>query len=190
MTYMNMQLTIVRTALLLVAAPLVIQAIFVGMLIQTQAEVESAQAWAVHTKDVIARVEEIYRRLLEGYAGIRILVVSDNPAISQPFRDALEGMPRQIRELNVAGRRQQAAADADRQDRRASAAAFQDWLGRRRATGAVGRAWQGVRRLDEGRTASGRGADDDRPVLANESRARRRAHGAAASRRRPGKCGR
>ena len=47
---------------------------------------DNAQQWAVHTKEVIARVEEIYRRLLEGYAGIRILVVSDNPSLGRPFR--------------------------------------------------------------------------------------------------------
>ena len=96
-----MHLSIYRTALLLIAAPLLIQAIFVGMLIQTQAEGESARRWAVHTKEVIAHVEEVYRRLLEGYAGIRMLVVSANPAASQPFRVALEGLPRQISELSA-----------------------------------------------------------------------------------------
>ncbi len=59
------------------------------------------QRWAVHTKEVIARVEEIYRRLLEGYTGIRILAVSDNPSISRPFRESLKKMPAQMEELKA-----------------------------------------------------------------------------------------
>ncbi len=98
---MNNRLSIVKKGLLLIATPLTIQAIFIGMLIQAQVEGANAQEWAVHTKEVIARVEEIYRLLLEGYAGIRILAVSDNPSIGQPFRAALQRIPERIEELRV-----------------------------------------------------------------------------------------
>jgi signal transduction histidine kinase len=98
---MYTRLTIFNQGLLLIAAPLVIQAVYIGMLIQTQAEAANAQRWAVHTKEVIAKVEEIYRELLEVYARIRISVVVDNPAVSQPIRHALEPMPKQIDELRA-----------------------------------------------------------------------------------------
>jgi signal transduction histidine kinase len=96
---MNSQLTIVNKGLLLVALPLVVQAIFIGILLHTHVELNRAQEWAVHTKEVIARVEEIYRRLLEGYTGIRILAVSNQPAIGRPFREALDKMPTHLEEL-------------------------------------------------------------------------------------------
>ena len=41
----------------------------------------------------MAKIEDIYRRLLEGYAAIRILVVSDDPALSRPFRHAVDVIP-------------------------------------------------------------------------------------------------
>ena len=67
------------------------------MLLQTQVQVDEAQQWAVHTKEVIARVEEIYRRLLESYTGIRILAVPDNLPFGRPF--VTQKVPEQIEEL-------------------------------------------------------------------------------------------
>ncbi len=87
--------------LLLIAVPLLIQAIFLVLLVQTQVEAGMAQKWAVHTKDVMARVEEIYRTLLEGYAAVRILVVSDDPALGRPFRPAIDAIPYKIADLKV-----------------------------------------------------------------------------------------
>ena len=90
---MKFNFTIVKKGLLLVAVPLVIQAVFIGMLLKTQVDLAKAQRWAVHTKEVIATVEEIYRRLLEGYTGIRIQAVSNNPMISGPFGQAMQDLP-------------------------------------------------------------------------------------------------
>ena len=98
--------TIFKKGLLLVAIPLVAQAVFIGVLIQTQAEAAAAQRWAVHTKEVIAKVEETYRRLLEGYAGIRNLIVSGNPAVSRSFAAALERYPGRSTRSEGAGRGQ------------------------------------------------------------------------------------
>src|ERR1700733_970372 len=81
---MYTRLTILNKGLLLIAIPLLLQTVFVVLLVQTQLEAVRAQQWAVHTKEVMARVEDIYRRLLEGYASIRILVVSDDPALRRP----------------------------------------------------------------------------------------------------------
>ncbi len=124
---MTKRFSIVNKGLLLIATPLTIQAIFIGMLIQAQVERASAQEWAIHSKEVIARVEEIYRRLLEGYAGIRILAVSENPSIGRPFRAPMQRMPEQIKELRAL------ISDNDRQQPRIDqiarqSATYRDWL--------------------------------------------------------------
>jgi signal transduction histidine kinase len=166
---MNKRFSIVNKGLLLVATPLTILAIFIGMLIQAQVEGANAQEWAVHTKEVIARVDEIYRRLLEGYAGIRILVVSDNPAIGWPVRAAPPAMPDPIEELKFL------ISDNDKQKPRIDMIAsqsrtFRDWLAseeRLLQSGERGKALDG---LDEGARLLGvvRTTVDD--VLAMEDR--------------------
>ena len=166
---MNKRLTIIKKALLLIAVPLTIQAIFIGMLIQTQADLASAQGWAVHTKEVIARVEEVYRRLLEGYSGIRILAVSDNPSIGGPFRASLERMPQQIDELKFL------ISDNDSQKPRINRIArqsenFRDWLvneERLLQSGERGKALDG---LEEGARLLGMVRTTTDEVLAEEER--------------------
>ena len=116
---MNNRFTIIKQGLLLIATPLVIQAIFIGMVVRAQTEGASARKWAVHTKEVIARVEAIYRRLLEGYAGIRILAVSNNPSVGQPFHQAMGETPEQIGELRAL------MSDNDRQQPRVDLIATQ-----------------------------------------------------------------
>ena len=98
---MDTRLTIFKKGLLLIVSPLVIQAVFIGMLIQAQAEGARTQRWAVHTKEVMARVEEIYRSLLESYIGARNLHVYASPGMSQPPRHALEQIPWKIEELKA-----------------------------------------------------------------------------------------
>ena len=98
---MRTRLTILNKGLLLIAIPLLIQVVFVVLLIQTQRTAASAQEWAVHTKEVMAKIEDIYRRLLEGFAAIRILVVSDDPALSRPFLRAIDVIPNQVADLRM-----------------------------------------------------------------------------------------
>ena len=158
---MNSQFTIVNKGLLLVALPLVVQAVFIGMLLHAQVELNNAQKWAVHTKEVIARVEEIYRRLLEGYTGIRILAVSDNPSISRPFREALDKMPAQMEELKLLTSDNESAESPARADDSPD----RELSGLARDPGtalAIGRARQGGRRARRGGQAPGIGAGDDR----------------------------
>ena len=60
---MKSQFTIVNKGLLLIALPLVVQAVFIGILLRTHADLDNAQRWAVHTKEVIARS----RKFIGGY---------------------------------------------------------------------------------------------------------------------------
>ena len=68
---MNTPFTIFKKGLTLIAVPLLVQAVFIAVLVRAQAEQVRAQEWVVHTKDVIAKLEELHRGLIEGYAGTR-----------------------------------------------------------------------------------------------------------------------
>jgi signal transduction histidine kinase len=98
---MYAKLTILQKGLLLFSIPLLLQAIFVGILVKIQSEVVEAQRWAVHTKEVIAKVEETYRRLLEGFSGIRNPVRSGDRSAAEPGSEILDQVPRQIEELRL-----------------------------------------------------------------------------------------
>jgi signal transduction histidine kinase len=69
------------------------------MLIKTQSDGSAIQAWALHTKEVIAKVAEIDRTLLEGYSGVQgAHFLSDSPAKAS-VRHTLEAIPRETEEL-------------------------------------------------------------------------------------------
>jgi signal transduction histidine kinase len=94
-------MTIQRRGLLLVSIPLLAQAIFVGILLEARAEDASAQFWAVHTKQVIATVEETYRRLLESYAAMRNRIVIGEPGAGELSVHAADAVNRKIAELKA-----------------------------------------------------------------------------------------
>ena len=163
------QFTIAKKGLLLVAIPLVIQAVFIGLLLRTQVALDNAQRWAMHTKEVIARVEEVYRRLLEGYAGVRILALSNNPAIGTPFHEVAAITPAQIQEL------QRLVSDNQNQTPRLELMAsryrtFQDWLSREEQLLKSGMRGQALDGLDEGARLLGLIRTTTDAILAEEER--------------------
>ncbi len=94
-------MTIYKKVLLLIAIPLLAQAVFIGILLRAQAEGIRAQLWAVHTKEVIAKVEETYRRLLEGYARLRNVIASGNRSVTDRLDPALDQIPGKIAAIKV-----------------------------------------------------------------------------------------
>ena len=64
---------------------------------------------SVHTKEVIAKVEQLHRSLVEGYSGICSASFSGDPTIAERYRQELERAPRQIEELGIL------TSDQDRQ---------------------------------------------------------------------------
>jgi signal transduction histidine kinase len=99
---MRQSLTIQRLGLLLVSIPLVAQAVFVGILVAAQADDARAQRWAVHTKQVIAKVEETYRRQLEAYAAMRNQIGSGSlpdAGLSVHAADPVKGLIAELSEL-------------------------------------------------------------------------------------------
>ena len=96
---MSTQFTIFKKGLTLIAVPLLVQAVFIAVLVKAQADHDRAQEWAVHTKDVIAKVEELHRSLVEAYAGVRGLVFSVAPANPGRYEAALRRVPAQLGDL-------------------------------------------------------------------------------------------
>lgn len=96
---MKTPFTIFRKGLTLIAVPLLVQAIFIAVLVRAQADQAGAQDRVVHTKEVIAKVEELHRSLVEGYAGTRGLVFGVNPANPGRSESALRRAPAQVQDL-------------------------------------------------------------------------------------------
>ena len=124
---MHTQFTIFKKGLALIAVPLLVQAVFIAVLVRAQADHVRAQDMAVHTKDVIVKVEELYRGLVEGYARIRTLVFSGDRSGAGRYEAALKRVPAQVEELR------ELVSDNPRQTPRVTAigtrsGAFLDWI--------------------------------------------------------------
>ena len=98
---MRTQFTIFKKGLTLIAIPLLVQAVFIAVLMKARVDRDRAQYWAIHTKEVIAKVEETHRSLVESDSRVRSLVLSGEPATSDLYRQATEQVPRQIEELRM-----------------------------------------------------------------------------------------
>jgi len=64
-------MTILRKGLLVLALPLVYQALFIGLLFKRQSDLNEAQRLAIHTKDVIENTDTIFRLLVTTQSNLR-----------------------------------------------------------------------------------------------------------------------
>ncbi len=112
---MNTQFTIFKKGMTLIAVPLLIQAVFLAVLVKAQTDQMRAQERVVHTKDVIAKVEELHRGLVEAYAGTRGLVFSVSGTLPRRTETALKRIPAQVADLRelVSDNREQAPKIAE-----------------------------------------------------------------------------
>jgi signal transduction histidine kinase len=92
-------LTIFKKGILIVSIPLLAQAIFIGVLLRSALENVRAQLWAVHTKEVIAKIEECYRLFLENYAAMRDLIVLEHPPPADRSLPDMALVPATVAEL-------------------------------------------------------------------------------------------
>jgi signal transduction histidine kinase len=124
---MRNQFTIFKKGLTLIAIPLLVQAVFIAVLMKARGDRDRAQFWALHTKEVIAKVEETYRGLVESDSQVRSLVLSDKPADPGRYRRLMDQAPSRIEELRML------VSDNFRQtprieDLTARAREFLDWM--------------------------------------------------------------
>ncbi len=149
-----MRFTIFKKGLTLIAVPLLVQAVFIAILVRGQSEHVQAQDMAVHTKDVIVKVEELHRALVEAYAGIRSLVYAEaapGPVRPDAARRAVPALAAELQTL-VADNPLQATRAADVAGQSAAFLAWGDAERRLVGSGGRDRAVEGLadgaRRLD------------------------------------------
>ncbi|HEY0554573.1 MAG TPA: ATP-binding protein, partial [Thermoanaerobaculia bacterium] len=108
-----------RKGLLLIAAPIVFQLVFLAILLSMQRESADAERWALHSKAVITSAEAVVRRLDHESSRVRGLVITDSPvflgnpaaeierAIDDLFRLVADNPPQQrrIEDFRAASRR-------------------------------------------------------------------------------------
>ncbi len=141
-----MRFTIFKKGLTLIAVPLLVQAVFIAILVRAQAEHVQAQDRAVHTKEVIVKVEELHRALVEAYAAARSLVYSEaapGPVRPDAARRAVPALAAELQSL-VADNRLQATRAADVAGQSSAFVAWVDEERRLVGSGGRGRAVEGL----------------------------------------------
>src|SRR5689334_13779795 len=97
--------SIFKKGLLLIAAPLLFQGIFLAVLLQNERESAAAESWALHSRLVIGQAEIAMRRLVEESNRVRGLVITGDPLFAaRPARPPLaevEDLRRLIRDNPV-----------------------------------------------------------------------------------------
>ena len=97
---MNANMTILKKGLILIAVPMFIQVGFLALMMKSRSELDYAQAMAIHTKEVIGKVESIYRRVTEAQGALRGLILMGDLTAYEPFEKALNEIPSGLSELN------------------------------------------------------------------------------------------
>ncbi len=81
------RITILRKGLLVLALPLIYQALFIGLLMKRQSDQHQALNWAVHTKDVLMQTDTVFRMLLTSQSNLRAFVLTQNGLFSQELSE-------------------------------------------------------------------------------------------------------
>jgi signal transduction histidine kinase len=87
---------ILQKGLTLFAIPLLAQVVLLCALIKVQSDGVTARHWAVHTKEVITRVDETHLALVEGYTGVNSLLFSGNSSTSELYQNTQAQVPRRV----------------------------------------------------------------------------------------------
>lgn len=86
-------------ALLLVAVPsLMLVGLLAAFSLAQRRQVE-AQAWSLHTRDVLALVQQLQGELIDTQTGIRGYLIASDPAFLQPYHGAVRQLPRTLAAL-------------------------------------------------------------------------------------------
>ena len=95
------RVTILRKGLLVIALPLVYQALFIGLLLKRQSDQADAQHWAMHTKDVIEKTEHAFRLLVSAQSNLRGLLLTGNAAFTEEMKLDEKELGEEMGELKV-----------------------------------------------------------------------------------------
>ena len=95
------RVTILRKGLLVLALPLVYQALFIGLLMKRQSDHNATQIAAVHTKDVLIQTDRVYRLLLTSQSTLRAFVLTEDERFSEDLVRKTEEIDHELRKLET-----------------------------------------------------------------------------------------
>ena len=90
---MRVNLTIFRKGLIIVAVPLLFQAVFIGVVAVLEAGNAEASKWSLHTKEVLGQAEIVLTRLLNAETGLRGYMLTGDPIFAEPYDSAAHELP-------------------------------------------------------------------------------------------------
>jgi CHASE3 domain sensor protein len=91
--------TILKKGLLLVSVPLLFQLSFIGVVALMDREVNKADEWFVHTKDVIRQAQVVLTKLVDSETGTRGFIVTGDPVFTEPYDQASQDVPTGLQQL-------------------------------------------------------------------------------------------
>ncbi|MFN2452728.1 MAG: CHASE3 domain-containing protein [Pyrinomonadaceae bacterium] len=95
------QARVAYKGLILISIPLVFVLCFVVLVTQMKRSSEEAQAWSLHSKEVIATSRKLSESLVNAQSGIRGYVITGEPRYTEPYVRAVRELPEQITRLQT-----------------------------------------------------------------------------------------
>ena len=86
---------------MVLALPLLYQAVFIGLLLKRQHDLNNAQFWAMHTKDVMAKTDHIFLQLVTQHSNLRAFVISGNPAFEAEIANLEKPLQSELNRLRT-----------------------------------------------------------------------------------------
>lgn len=95
------RVTILRKGLLVLALPLIYQALFIGLLLKRQYDHNGAQIAAVHTKDVLLQADRVQRLLILSQSNLRAFLLTSRDDFSKQLISGSEEIKRELATLEA-----------------------------------------------------------------------------------------
>jgi CHASE3 domain sensor protein len=96
---MRAHLSMFEKGVVLIAIPLLLQWVFIGLFLHSREEGQEDHRWLSRTKEVIAEVGYVQRLLLEVHNDMRGFVITGDPAFARAYEEAVQVLPQKIAAL-------------------------------------------------------------------------------------------
>jgi signal transduction histidine kinase len=93
------RVTILRKGLMVLALPLLYQAVFIGVLLKRQHDLNDAQSWALHTKEVIEKTDNLFLLLVMQHSNLRAYILTSNPVFEDDMKNTQKDLRTAMKEL-------------------------------------------------------------------------------------------
>jgi signal transduction histidine kinase len=93
------RVTILRKGLMVLALPLLYQAVFIGLLIKRQHDLNDAQFWALHTKQVIETTDHLFLLLVTQHSNLRAYILTSNPVFEDDMKNTQKNLRAALQNL-------------------------------------------------------------------------------------------